>query len=192
MNVNSLVNKVLYLKHLIGEYDLSAIAVCETWSVPSVSSSFVSVDGFRVVRRMALYLLESMVAIELSDVIKIGDKQLYRAKVLNTEKRSELLIVTGRLRTMSGFENLYIQKDFTFRQKQELSERRRKAIMNTVDVDGGESSRSDGGVAVAGSFGMNGHVSIGRGRRCCRGQVSSKLDRTVYGSTPHVARKSLN
>ena len=59
-------------------------------------------------------------------------------------------------------------------------------------VDGAESSRSDGGVAVAGSYGMNGRVSRGRDRGSGRGQVSSKLGRTVYGSTPHVARKSLN
>ena len=50
VNVNSLVNKVLYLRHMIGEHDLSVIAVCKTWLVPSVSSSFVSIDEFRVVR----------------------------------------------------------------------------------------------------------------------------------------------
>ena len=50
VNVNSLANRVLYLRHLIGEYDLSIIAVCKTWLVPSVSSSFVSIDGFSVVR----------------------------------------------------------------------------------------------------------------------------------------------
>ena len=45
-------------------------------------------------------------AVELSDVVKICDKKLFRAKVLNDEKRAELLMVTGWLRTMSGFENL--------------------------------------------------------------------------------------
>ena len=64
-------------------------------------------------------------AIELSDFVKIGVKKLFWAKVLNAEKRLELLLVTGRLRTMSGFANLYIQKDLTFRQRLELSERRR-------------------------------------------------------------------
>ena len=44
-------------------------------------------------------------AIELSDVVKIDDKKLIRAKVLNDEKRSKLLMVTGQLRNMSGFEN---------------------------------------------------------------------------------------
>ena len=32
------------------EYDLSVLAVCETWLVPSVSSLFVSINGLRIVR----------------------------------------------------------------------------------------------------------------------------------------------
>ena len=46
VNVNSLVSKVLCLRHLICEYDLGVLAVCGNWLVPSVSSSFVSIDGF--------------------------------------------------------------------------------------------------------------------------------------------------
>ena len=49
VNVNSLFSKVLYLRHLICEYNLGVSSVCETWLVPSVSSSFVSIDGFRIV-----------------------------------------------------------------------------------------------------------------------------------------------
>ena len=59
-------------------------------------------------------------------------------------------------------------------------------------ANGGESSRSDGGVAVAGSSGMNDRMGKGRGRGSGKGQVSSKVDRSVYGSTPHVARKSFS
>ena len=129
-------------------------------------------------------------AVELSDVVKIGDKKLFRAKVLNDEKWAELLMVTGQLRTMSGFEYLHIQKDLTSRQRQELSERKRKTRMSTADDS--KSSRSDGGVAVAGLSGMNGRVGRGRGRGSGRSQVSSKVGKSVYGSTPHVARKSLN
>ena len=29
---------------------MSIVAVCETWLIPSVSSSFVAIDGFQVVR----------------------------------------------------------------------------------------------------------------------------------------------
>ena len=57
-------------------------------------------------------------------------------------------------------------------------------------ADGSVSSRSDGGVAGAGSSGMNGRV--GRGRGCGRGQVSSRVSRSVYRSTLHVARKLSN
>ena len=40
-------------------------------------------------------------------------------------------MVTGRLRTI-GFENVYIQKDLTYRRRQELSEKRRKSRLSTV------------------------------------------------------------
>ena len=46
--------------------------------------------------------------------------------------------------------------------------------------------------AGADSFGMNSRVGRGRGRGSGRIQVSSKVDRSVYGSTPQVVRKSLN
>ena len=70
-------------------------------------------------------------SVDLSDV-KISDKKLFRAKMLNDYKRRILLMVTGRLRTMDGSENVYIQKDLTYRQRQELSERRRKSRLSTV------------------------------------------------------------
>ena len=120
-------------------------------------------------------------SIELSNA-KIVNKKLFRANGLN-DKRANLLIVTGKLKTTRVFENLYIQREISFWQRQELSERRHRARMSTVDS--GESSRSDG-IAVAGS---DGRVGRGRGRGFGRGQVSSKAGSTVYGSTPHVARK---
>ena len=50
VNVNSLVGKVLYVKHLITRFSLNIVAVCETWLVPSGISSFFAIDGFQVVR----------------------------------------------------------------------------------------------------------------------------------------------
>ena len=50
LNANSLVSKGLYMKHLICEYGLSVLAVCETLLVSSVSFSFVSIGGFQIVR----------------------------------------------------------------------------------------------------------------------------------------------
>ena len=48
--MNSLINYVLYVKHLAARHHLSVVAICEAWLVSSVSSSFVAVDGFQVVR----------------------------------------------------------------------------------------------------------------------------------------------
>ena len=73
-------------------------------------------------------------SVELSDVIKIDDKRLFRAKVLNDEKCTELLMATGKLRSMRGFENLNIQKDLTYCQRQELAERY-KSRMNALVGD---------------------------------------------------------
>ena len=41
-------------------------------------------------------------------------------------------MVIGRLITMKGNENVYIQKDLTYRQRQELSEKRFKTRLSTV------------------------------------------------------------
>ena len=49
VNVNSLLSKDLYSRHWIGECELNVVAVCEIWLVVSVSSYFVSIDGFKVV-----------------------------------------------------------------------------------------------------------------------------------------------
>lgn len=70
MNVNSLANKVLYLRFFVYEHDLSAIAVCEILLVPSVSSSFVSIEGFCVVcgELMVLSLLESLVVVCMLEI----------------------------------------------------------------------------------------------------------------------------
>ena len=51
--------------------------------------------------------------VELS--VKINGKNLFRAKVLNDKKLLDLLMVIGRLTTIRGFKNMYIQKYLTFR-----------------------------------------------------------------------------
>ena len=50
INVNYLLSKVLYVKHLIEKFNLSVTAVCDTWLVSDVLSFFVAIDGFQVVR----------------------------------------------------------------------------------------------------------------------------------------------
>ena len=62
-------------------------------------------------------------SVDLIDAVKIGDKKHFCAKVLNDEKCRNLLMVTGRLTTIEGFENVYIQKGLTHRQRQEFGEK---------------------------------------------------------------------
>ena len=50
VNVNSLLNKVDYVSVFARNYNLSVIAVGETHLVESISSSFVAIDGYSVVR----------------------------------------------------------------------------------------------------------------------------------------------
>ena len=138
-------------------------------------------------------------SVELNDAIKISDKRLFRAKVLNDEKPTELLMATSKLRSMRGFENLYIQKDLMYHQRHELAERRCKSRMSAVVGD--ESSASAVGVSVASSWDMSKNVGGGRGKgrgsgrdqvlRRDHSQVSAKVGRKVYGGTPQIV-KSLN
>ena len=58
--VNSLTNKVLYMRHLISEYNLSVVAVCETWLVLAVFSSLLLLMVFRLCLVMDLTQLEGM------------------------------------------------------------------------------------------------------------------------------------
>ena len=62
--------------------------------------------------------------IELDDIVQIGDRRLFLAKILNDEKRKELLLVAKKLKGLQEYEKVYIQKKLTFRQRHELYERR--------------------------------------------------------------------
>ena len=53
VNVNSLANKGVYIRHFNDEYKLRVVVVCETWLVPTVSS-FAAVEGFHVLWGMVL------------------------------------------------------------------------------------------------------------------------------------------
>ena len=101
-------------------------------------------------------------------------------------------MVTGKLRSTKGFENLYIQKDLMYRQRQELVERSGKSRTSAVASD--ESSASAVGVSVASSSGMSRSVGRGRGRgrvsgrsqvlRHNQSKISAKVGRNIYGGTP--------
>ena len=44
VNVNSLVSKVLYVKHFITKFHLILVAICETWLFPFIYSLIVAID----------------------------------------------------------------------------------------------------------------------------------------------------
>ena len=73
--------------------------------------------------------------IELNDIVQIGDRRLFgdrRARILNDEKRKELLLVAKKLKSLKEYEKVYIQKDLTFRQRQELYKRRyRRGVLQS-------------------------------------------------------------
>ena len=175
--------------------------------------------------------------IEVTDIVQIGDKRLFRAKVLNDEKRKELLLVAKKLKSLKEYEKVYIQKDLTFRQRQELYERRygrgvlqsgnrseiaKDGSVHTVTGDVGHSlvqegcldrnvvrrrGRTGGGRGSGRGSGSGRGRGIGKGRGSGRGLSSGKgfgnsqgrvehsgalVDDSLYATTPHVRRQSLN
>ena len=51
VNVNSLFNKVSYIQSLLVSEGLIMLAICETWLVEGIESSYVGIDGFNLIRR---------------------------------------------------------------------------------------------------------------------------------------------
>ena len=51
VNVNSLINKLTYVHNLIKCENLMALAICETWLVERISSSYVELPGYKFFRR---------------------------------------------------------------------------------------------------------------------------------------------
>ena len=50
INVNSLINKVNYIKDFIAVHNLHVVSVCETWLTAGVASSFVEIEGYSFYR----------------------------------------------------------------------------------------------------------------------------------------------
>ena len=46
INLNSLTNKLCVLNNLFVDEDIAIAAICETWLISSMSSSFVELPGF--------------------------------------------------------------------------------------------------------------------------------------------------
>ena len=66
--------------------------------------------------------------------MQIGGRRLFRAKILNYEKRKELLLVAKKLKGLKEYEKVYIQNDLTYRQTQELYEQRVGEVQVLVEV----------------------------------------------------------
>ena len=62
---------------------------------------------------------------ELHDVTRIaGQNGMYRVKLLNVELRRDILQNAKKLNGIDGFQSIYIQRDLTYKQRQELFRRK--------------------------------------------------------------------
>ena len=116
--------------------------------------------------------------VELTGLVRIGDTSLFRAKVLDREQRRTLLDCAKNLRHLDEFKSVYIQRDLTYRQRQEIIARRaavegREATAGLgatgdrcEDVAGGRSGVAGGRGGGAGGRGGAGGSSGGAGGRC--------------------------
>ena len=63
--------------------------------------------------------------IALTDVSLVSrDKRIYRARVSDAGERKEILESSRKLKTISEFSDVYINRDLTFNQRRELFQRR--------------------------------------------------------------------
>ena len=82
----------------------------------------------------------------LAEVIKVnGQANMFRVKMVDEEERTELLLNARQLKDMEGCQNLFIQRDLTFKQRQEAYRRRNQrreeevaAGVGSADGDAGE------------------------------------------------------
>ena len=63
--------------------------------------------------------------IHLTGIARIGDTGLYRAVILDSEIRRALLLKSQELRNYDEFSRVYVNRDLTFQQRQDLFDRRR-------------------------------------------------------------------
>ena len=130
--------------------------------------------------------------IELSDVRQIGNRRLFRAKILNDDKRKELLLVAKKLKALKEYEKMYIQKDLTFRQRQELYERRHRGSGLQGECKKMKEGVTEGSIrngitqhvdySLVQEKDLNGNTSRGRGRGRGRGVGREKRLGVVRGA----------
>ena len=128
--------------------------------------------------------------IELKDVMQIGDRRLFRAKILNDDKRKELLLVAKKLKALKEYENVYIQKDLTLKQRQELYERRhggsglqgKKRYEKVNDRSSRNGATRHVDYSSIQEVGLDRNLTRGRGRERGRGSRRGRLAERIVGS----------
>ena len=139
---------------------------------------FNAVNQNDVKRKFAdICVLLSVDQIELSGLTRINEMGLFRAKIMNKEQRSLLLSRVKNLRNSEAYRSVYIQRDLTYRRRQEMMVRRSALAMSDRRAVS-DSSRKNGGSQETRSVVLRGHsgsnsVAICRGNTVFSGRGDS-------------------
>ena len=68
----------------------------------------------------------------LSDIKMIGGTNIYRARIVDADRRQALLMKCHQLRPTEEFRNVYINRDLTYQQRRDLRSRRNQSRSGTV------------------------------------------------------------
>ena len=88
--------------------------------------------SLEVVRQRFLRICEilGIAPVDLVDLTRIGSTNPFRARIMDSDKRRELLLRSQDLRHSEDFSRVYVNRDLTFDQRQELMEKRRAALLS--------------------------------------------------------------
>ena len=111
----------------------------------------------------------------MTDVQVIGDSNYFRARVTDADNRKELLLRCHQLRNSEEFSRVYINRDLTFQQRQDLRNRRTVARQSSSGV-------ATGSNVVPVSQGT-GSRAISSGRFACLADESQQSNDAVQQST---------
>ena len=130
-------------------------------------------------------------AVPLVDIQRVGDTRLFRARISDAEKRRNLLLKVHELRNTENFSRVYIHRDLTYQQRQDLEARRRTVRSSEVPTNGNGTLYSS---VLTGSNMVNVSVREGdpssqsiRGRRISRTRLNPPT-RSRFGSSSSRGR----
>ena len=72
----------------------------------------------------------------LSEIVRIGESNMYRARIADSDSRTALLARCHQLRPTEEFRNVYINRDLTYQQRQDLRAKRRGALSESAAQPG--------------------------------------------------------